>query len=347
MVKDRLIFLGPLLILPGFVVAWPLLEVLTLSFKTQVVLFDIERWVGFDNFQYLLLEDSRFSQALWNTLYFTGLSVSLEFVLGLAFALYLRFGGGSLWVRVVLLLPWAIPNVVGARLWQWMLDSEAGIVNYALISAGVVSGPIHWLSTPELAIHSAILADVWKTLNLPVPVAGGFKVFPGFVEYALFYGALRQPGIRFGPRLCFVSAVWRRIALGPGCFASALGHTQCRRRQALAVDVGFRGRDRQLCVDIGGCGFRAHSLVVYSGIGHSFRHPGGCLENHAIYDAPVVRGFAWNQPQYCLPRGRLGMDEVFSRRRRPKDYRRTTGFDPGKEKRGLPVEQRVPIGTVA
>lgn len=163
MVKDRLIFLGPLLILPGFVVAWPLLEVLTLSFKTQIVLFDIERWVGFDNFQYLLLEDSRFSRALWNTLYFTGLSVSLEFVLGLAFALYLRFGGGSLWVRIVLLLPWAIPNVVGAKLWQWMLDSEAGIVNYALISAGVVSGPIHWLSTPELAIHSAILADVWKT----------------------------------------------------------------------------------------------------------------------------------------------------------------------------------------
>ncbi|MFQ5716208.1 MAG: carbohydrate ABC transporter permease [Nitrospinales bacterium] len=163
MVKDRLIFLGPLLILPGFVVAWPLLEVLALSFKTQVVLFDIERWVGFDNFQYLLLEDSRFSRALWNTLYFTGLSVGLEFVLGLAFALYLRFGGGSLWVRIVLLLPWAIPNVVGARLWQWMLDSEAGIVNYALISAGVVSGPIHWLSTPELAIHSAILADVWKT----------------------------------------------------------------------------------------------------------------------------------------------------------------------------------------
>ncbi|MFQ5673966.1 MAG: carbohydrate ABC transporter permease [Nitrospinales bacterium] len=162
-VKDRLIFFGPLLVLPGLLVAWPLLEVAGLSFRNRVVLFGIDRWAGLENFAYLLGEDLRFARALGNTLYFTGLSVGLEFVLGLAFALYLRFGRTGFWLKVVLLLPWAIPNVVSARLWQWMFDAESGIVNYALYAMGVIDTPVAWLSTPALAIHSAILADVWKT----------------------------------------------------------------------------------------------------------------------------------------------------------------------------------------
>ncbi|MFQ5451441.1 MAG: carbohydrate ABC transporter permease [Nitrospinaceae bacterium] len=161
--KDILLFLGPLAVLPGLIVAWPLLEVLLLSFKTQVLLFGIDRWTGFANYGYLFGKDLRFLVSLLNTGYFTLVSVGLEFVLGLLFALYLRFSYGGTWVKVVLLLPWAIPNVVSARLWQWMFHSEAGIINYCLQSLGWIDGPIHWLSTPALAMHSAILADVWKT----------------------------------------------------------------------------------------------------------------------------------------------------------------------------------------
>jgi len=161
--KDYLIFLGPLWVLPGLIVLWPLIEVFRLSFKTQVLLFDIDRWVGLSNYIYLLDTDTRFFGALINTLYFTLCSVALELVLGLAFALYLRFGKGSLGLKIILLLPWAIPNVISARLWQWMFHSEAGIINYILTVVGLVDQPIHWLSTPGLALHSAILADVWKT----------------------------------------------------------------------------------------------------------------------------------------------------------------------------------------
>jgi len=162
-IKDRLIFLGPLLALPGLLVLWPLLEVAGLSLRNRVVLFGIDRWAGLENFAYLLGEDLRFARALGNTLYFTGLSVALEFVLGLAFALYLRFGHAGFWSKAALLLPWAIPNVVSARLWQWMFDAESGIVNYVLYAMGMIDAPVAWLSTPALAMHSAILADVWKT----------------------------------------------------------------------------------------------------------------------------------------------------------------------------------------
>lgn len=161
--KDRLIFLGPLLVLPGLLVLWPLLEVVILSFKTQVILFDLDRWVGLSNYDYLVNEDLRFYTALGNTLYFTGVSVGLEFLLGLTFALYLRFAEGRLWIKIILLLPWAIPNVISAKLWQWMFHSEVGIINYILQSVAGMDEPVAWLSNPALALHSAILADVWKT----------------------------------------------------------------------------------------------------------------------------------------------------------------------------------------
>ncbi|NIS86376.1 MAG: sugar ABC transporter permease, partial [Nitrospinaceae bacterium] len=69
--KDLLVFLGPLWILPGLLVAWPAAEVVLLSFKNQVLLFDIDRWVGFANYGYLMAEDMRFRASLVNTLYFT------------------------------------------------------------------------------------------------------------------------------------------------------------------------------------------------------------------------------------------------------------------------------------
>ncbi|CCQ92118.1 ABC-type sugar transport system, permease component [Nitrospina gracilis 3/211] len=161
--KDRLLFLGPLLILPGLLVAWPLFEIVILGFKTRVTLFGIDRWVGLDNYQYLFGGDFRFWKSVTNTLYFTGVSVMLEFFIGFVFALYLRFGAGSVWWKTILLLPWAIPNVVSARLWQWMFHSEAGIVNHILQTLGAVKAPVYWLANPDLALHAAILADVWKT----------------------------------------------------------------------------------------------------------------------------------------------------------------------------------------
>lgn len=162
--KDRLLFLGPLLILPGLLVAWPLFEIVLLGFKNKVTLFGIDRWVGLSNYQYLFVEDLRFWKAMTNTLYFTGVSVALEFVIGFMFALYLRFGSGSVWWKTILLLPWAIPNVVSARLWQWMFHAEAGIINHIMQTLGVVEGPVYWLADPDLALHAAILADVWKTM---------------------------------------------------------------------------------------------------------------------------------------------------------------------------------------
>ena len=162
----RALFLLPLAVAPGVLVMWPVAEVLVLAFKNQVTLFQIDRWVGLDNFRFLFQEDLRFWRALGNTLYFTFVSVGWELSLGLALALYLRFGRDPAWLKTVILFPWAIPNVVSARLWQWLFHPEAGLVNYLLMRLGVVESPVAWLSTPSGAMHAAILADVWKTTPL-------------------------------------------------------------------------------------------------------------------------------------------------------------------------------------
>jgi len=91
-------------------------------------------------------------------LYFVAVSVTVEFLLGFAIALAMQrpFRGRALLYGAIL-VPWAIPTAVSARMWEWMYNTEIGVLN-AL--AGV---RINWLGSPEWAMHAAILMDVWKS----------------------------------------------------------------------------------------------------------------------------------------------------------------------------------------
>jgi multiple sugar transport system permease protein len=105
-----------------------------------------------------LISDSRFWNAFANTAYFTAVSVTLELLLGLAFALALaRAGRARAAVYAAILLPWAIPTVVSARLWEWMYNAELGVINY------LISMRVNWLGDPLWALNAAIAMDVWKS----------------------------------------------------------------------------------------------------------------------------------------------------------------------------------------
>lgn len=108
--------------------------------------------------------DPRFRGALGHTAFFAVASVSLELVIGLWLALALnrafRFRG---LVRAAVLVPWAIPTVVSALLWRFMFEGQSGIVNAALVGAGILSQPVVWLVDPQAAWVPIVLADVWKT----------------------------------------------------------------------------------------------------------------------------------------------------------------------------------------
>ena len=150
-------FLAPALALLLLVTLYPLIYVTYLTFWRRLLVFKINEFVGADNYIFLL-QDARFWQSLGTTLYFSFCSVAVEFVLGLAAALAIQrdFRGKGA-VRAVILLPWTIPTVVSAEMWQWIFNSELGLLNHLL---GV---HVNWLGSPLYALHAAILIDVWKT----------------------------------------------------------------------------------------------------------------------------------------------------------------------------------------
>jgi len=151
------------------------------------------RFVGLENYAYLF-QDPDFRQALWNTLKFTVVSVSLETVLGLAIALIIHsnFRGRGL-VRTAILIPWAIPTVVSAKMWQWMLNDVYGVINVLGVKLGLLSQKVAFLARPELLLPSIIAVDVWKTTPfMALLLLAGLQMIPEeLYEAASIDGASR------------------------------------------------------------------------------------------------------------------------------------------------------------
>lgn len=186
-VRSAWLFLTPMLIVLALVAGWPLAKTIAYGF-TDASLIDpaSARFVGFDNFAYLLL-DANWWTAVWNTVVFAAVSVSLETVLGLTIALALNAqfrGRGGL--RAAILIPWAIPTVVSAQMWRWMFNDVFGVINHVLLALGLIAKPIAWLASSHTALLSIILVDVWKTTP--------------------FMALLLLAGLQMLPKECFESA---------------------------------------------------------------------------------------------------------------------------------------------
>ncbi|MDX1607134.1 MAG: sugar ABC transporter permease [Candidatus Competibacterales bacterium] len=166
------LFLFPMIVVVVAVAGWPLGRTIWFSF-TDANLSDIgsASFIGFANYlevydgeYYGVLVDPLWWQSVWNTIYFTLVSVSLEVVFGTAIALVLnaQFKGRN-WVRAAVLIPWAIPTIVTAKIWGWMLNDQYGIINHMLMGLGLIDSPLAWTASSDLAMTSVIMADVWKT----------------------------------------------------------------------------------------------------------------------------------------------------------------------------------------
>lgn len=151
------LFLLPALLVLGGVTLFPMIYVLYLSLHRRLLIFGISRFVGFENYGFLW-RDQRFWNAFGNTVYFTAASVALELLLGLGTAVLLHrsFRGKGL-MRTIILIPWAIPTVVSAKMWEWLYNPDFGLFNYLL------GEKMNWLGSPFLALNAAVFMDIWKT----------------------------------------------------------------------------------------------------------------------------------------------------------------------------------------
>ncbi len=170
------LFLAPMLILMLIVAAWPLGRSIWFSLtETNINNMEASRFIGLENFfgPYGLFFNPNYTDGFWqsdwgvsilNTLKFSLVSVVLETLTGLGVALLLNqeFKGRA-WVRTAVLVPWAIPTIVSAKMWGWMLHDQFGIVNQWLLTLGLISENIAWTADASTALWTVVFVDVWKT----------------------------------------------------------------------------------------------------------------------------------------------------------------------------------------
>jgi multiple sugar transport system permease protein len=155
-------------ILPAFLVIalftiYPILYAVRISFYQYLLTRPKSHpFIGLKNFQEVI-NSYYFRNSLTITTIYTIAAVIGVIIFGLGVALLLnskiRLAN---FLKIFILLPWAIPAVVGGLLWKWILNSDFGILNGILYSFGLIKDYIPFLANPTLAKISIILAHIWK-----------------------------------------------------------------------------------------------------------------------------------------------------------------------------------------
>jgi multiple sugar transport system permease protein len=171
--------IGPATVVLAGVAAYPVLATAWLSLHRLIVVFRDQRFVGLSNYA-SLVGDARFWSALAHTSCFAGIAVPIELGVGLVFALLLDGvvrGKGAL--RAAVLVPWAMPTVISAKIWAHLFNPESGPIGGRLLPG------VDWLGTPVYAMGAAILLDVWKTTPfVALLLLAGLQSIPASVHEA-------------------------------------------------------------------------------------------------------------------------------------------------------------------
>jgi ABC-type sugar transport system permease subunit len=122
-----------------------------------------EQFIWFDNYRNVF-QSEQFWLSLRFTLLFSISSVFLQFWIGMGMAL------ATLWVlprlrgvlRAIIIIPWAIPQIIQASMWKWLYNTDVGLIGDLLVRTGLLDKPPLFLADPQLAMVSVIVAHVWK-----------------------------------------------------------------------------------------------------------------------------------------------------------------------------------------
>jgi trehalose/maltose transport system permease protein len=174
------LLLLPSLAVVAVVALYPLAKTIYQSFTDQEFLaLTPTQWVGLDNYT-RLWHDALFRHSIWVTIKFTLITVTIEFALGLVIALVVNSnfkGRGAM--RAIMLVPWAIPTVVAAQMWKWMLDDTFGVVNDLGVRSHLIGHSHAWIAEPGTALAAVCAVDVWKTTPfVALLLLAGLQVIP-------------------------------------------------------------------------------------------------------------------------------------------------------------------------
>ena len=252
-IRAAWLFIAPSLVVLALIAGWPLVRTIWFSF-TDADLNNLSDYdfIGFENYlanydgEWLgLLTEPDWWHSVWNTVWFTLVSVSLETVLGIVVALILNaaFPGRGL-MRAIILIPWAIPTIVSAKMWNWMLHDQFGVINDMLLRIGLIAAPITWTANPDTALWTAVMVDVWKhTSFMALLILAALQMLPQDI-----YEAAKVDGVSPDPRLLPRDAAAHQAGAAGG---GDLPLTRCLTgfRSHLRPDLELEGHG----VDVGLC----------------------------------------------------------------------------------------------
>jgi len=181
--KDNIFFLillAPALFILLLFIAAPIGQSLFLSFHRLILSLPQlgSPFLGLENYKDLL-HDPVARHSLWITLIFVCAATFFELLIGVLLALLMHhhFPGRGM-LRACVLIPWAVPTVVSAQMWRFLLNDAYGMVNYVIFGAHTTEY-IPWLALPSTALLSLIVADVWKTSSFAaLLILAGLQVIP-------------------------------------------------------------------------------------------------------------------------------------------------------------------------
>ena len=211
-------FVAPMLLFFSAVLLFPLAYSIYLSFSTINSDLQVEL-SGLGNYG-SVLSDPTVLRAFTHSAMFTLGTVAGEFVLGLATALLLNQQvRGRRWFRLAILLPWAIPTVVGALTWRWMLNSQVGLINDWLVRLGILEQFRSWTGSPDTALPVLILVNIWRGFPfMAIVLLAALQSIPkDLYEASAVDGAGRlqqfrdvtMPGLRYTVAIVTtISAIW-------------------------------------------------------------------------------------------------------------------------------------------
>jgi len=163
------LLVAPVVLVMGAILGYPIYNLVRLSFQKYDLFALLQHHgtsVGLHNFG-SVLHDSVFWHTLFRTIVFTFANVGLTMGLGILFALLMV--RVSTWVRILLaaglVLVWSMPPVVAAQIWQWMTNSQNGVVNYVLTELHIGNYFQHdWYVTPFSQLAMVTTLVVWGAL---------------------------------------------------------------------------------------------------------------------------------------------------------------------------------------
>lgn len=157
-----------LFVLPAFIplcVFWlyPICKAIWISFTNSDFMSPTYQIVGLENYL-SVFQDSRFYEALINTIVFTvgTLVPTIVFGLLLALALSKKFHGSEV-LKFIIFSPWITPTVAISIVWTWIFQLNNGLANQILNFFSLPG--LKWISSSQTAMLSVIIVTVWKSLG--------------------------------------------------------------------------------------------------------------------------------------------------------------------------------------